>query len=310
MKPAEKWKGRASDTYLKQNSADKHIIASGSLIGDVSNTVACTVSWPEGWKWSNNSCPFDSNLFVLYNLWRINPAAWTVVFKSFGNPWLNILANLFIHSGEGQGLCEMQNASTLFLVPGCSCLDRRQAMMIIDETVRASTGVHASRPQLWQRTHCPNLASIAACYSLQVRVTCHGLHYRNTSTTPCLHLLCTEDHSAAIVENALACVTLSRWLCLLLPFWWHLHQHHLILFCISWLLETILSIGSCVSLYYGSHHFTTHYMDPQGQVWFNDLGITLGWYALSEGPISDVELSVDKSRKEHDMFMYQSRCKT
>ncbi len=102
MKLAEKRKGRASDTYLKQNSADKRIIASGSLVGDVSNTAARTASRPEGCKWSNNSCPFNSTLFVLYNLWRVNPAAWTVMSKSFGNAWLDILADLFIYPGGGQ----------------------------------------------------------------------------------------------------------------------------------------------------------------------------------------------------------------
>ncbi len=71
----QKWKGRASDTYLKQNSADKCSIVSGSLVGDVSNTAACTVLRPKGCKWSYNSCPFDSNLFVLYNLWRVNPCS-------------------------------------------------------------------------------------------------------------------------------------------------------------------------------------------------------------------------------------------
>ncbi|SJL08914.1 uncharacterized protein ARMOST_12288 [Armillaria ostoyae] len=57
-------------------------------------------------------------------------------------------------------------------------------------------------------------------------------------------------------------------------------------------------------VYYGSHHFTVRYVDPRGQVWFND-GITWGQYALSEGLVGDVELSVDKSGKERDVFVYR-----
>ncbi|SJL16899.1 uncharacterized protein ARMOST_20429 [Armillaria ostoyae] len=96
MKPAEKWKGRASDTFdLKHNTSDKRFLTSGTPTGDVPSTAVISASWPAGCKWSNNSCPFDSTLFVLYNLWRIDPAAWTVAFNSFGNQWLDILAESF-----------------------------------------------------------------------------------------------------------------------------------------------------------------------------------------------------------------------
>ncbi|KAK0433367.1 hypothetical protein EV421DRAFT_1718669, partial [Armillaria borealis] len=96
MKPAEKWNGRASDTFdLKHNTSDKRFLASGTPTGDVPSTAVISASRPAGCKWSNNSCPFDSTLFVLYNLWRIDPAAWTVAFNSFGNQWLDILAESF-----------------------------------------------------------------------------------------------------------------------------------------------------------------------------------------------------------------------
>ncbi len=96
MKAAEKRKGRNSDTFnAKQNTADKCTAASGSLAVTASDIAAHTVLRPAGCKWSSNSCLYNSTLFVLYNLWRVDPAAWTIAFKSFRNPWLDMLAESF-----------------------------------------------------------------------------------------------------------------------------------------------------------------------------------------------------------------------
>ncbi len=56
-------------------------------------------------------------------------------------------------------------------------------------------------------------------------------------------------------------------------------------------------------VYYGTHHFTARYVDPQGQVWFND-GITLGRHAISEGLLSNIDMSADKSSKQCDVLVY------
>ncbi|KAK0433366.1 hypothetical protein EV421DRAFT_1718703 [Armillaria borealis] len=54
---------------------------------------------------------------------------------------------------------------------------------------------------------------------------------------------------------------------------------------------------------YGTHHFTARFVDPQGRVWFND-GIATGQHAVLQGLIDDMDMSVDKSGKERDVFVY------
>ncbi|PBL04584.1 hypothetical protein ARMGADRAFT_1071027 [Armillaria gallica] len=67
MKPAEKRKGRASDTFdSKQAATDKH----------AARSVAPNM--PAGCKWSNNSCAYDAVLFILYNMWRSDDTRYSI----------------------------------------------------------------------------------------------------------------------------------------------------------------------------------------------------------------------------------------
>ncbi|PBK59384.1 hypothetical protein ARMSODRAFT_844569, partial [Armillaria solidipes] len=57
-------------------------------------------------------------------------------------------------------------------------------------------------------------------------------------------------------------------------------------------------------MYYGTHHFTAHYVDHHERVWFND-GIALGRQAVPEGLLCDVDMSKDNSGKGRDIFIYR-----
>ncbi|PBK61004.1 hypothetical protein ARMSODRAFT_965378, partial [Armillaria solidipes] len=56
-------------------------------------------------------------------------------------------------------------------------------------------------------------------------------------------------------------------------------------------------------VYYGTHHFTARFVDPQGRIWFND-GIATRRHAILQGLIDSMDMLVDKSGKERDVFVY------
>ncbi len=90
MKPAEKRKGRASDTAFdaKQSAIDKrHTVHDFSAAGHLPSQPS-----PVGCRWHSNSCAYDATLFVIYNMWNLRPVAFSVAFNEMRNDWLPLMA--------------------------------------------------------------------------------------------------------------------------------------------------------------------------------------------------------------------------
>ncbi|PBL04252.1 hypothetical protein ARMGADRAFT_1070728 [Armillaria gallica] len=90
MKPAEKRKGRISDTFdAKQEGTQKR--ANDSVTRrDFSMHLV-----PIGCKWSNNSCAYDATMFVLFNMWNANHAGLASDVEAIGNEWLQLVMRSF-----------------------------------------------------------------------------------------------------------------------------------------------------------------------------------------------------------------------
>ncbi|SJL01000.1 uncharacterized protein ARMOST_04314 [Armillaria ostoyae] len=57
---------------------------------------------PAGCKWSNNSCAYNTVLFVLYNLWRPDDVQYTAVFGLLCNQWLDMAMTSFKRHSNGK----------------------------------------------------------------------------------------------------------------------------------------------------------------------------------------------------------------
>ncbi|SJL13220.1 uncharacterized protein ARMOST_16659 [Armillaria ostoyae] len=309
MKPAEKRKGRASDTFdLKHNTSDKRFLASGTPTGDVPSTAVISASRPAGCKWSNNSCPFDSTLFVVYNLWRIDPAAWTVAFNSFGNQWLDILAESFNkHIEKLYTLEEVKDYVRRKMhreYPRVFVFGQEMSVEAVMMKWSEHKQVFAEVDLNCDRGHSSSQSSQYCC-TLQPtstgRLPWSALqqYIDNTSSTPLTY----QGSQCSDCGNSTGqCCTYKvapPFVTVLAAFTPAPPDPVVHLMAAGERTEYRLA----GVVYYGTHHFTARFVDPQGQVWFND-GIATGRHAVLQGLIDDMDMSVDKSGKERDVFVY------
>ncbi len=129
MKPSVKHKGRKSDLDVVKENMQIASIQEPSIVSGNYNV-------PEGCRWHNNSCAYDSLIFVLYNIWRSDPTYFTEQYKLLNNEWLTLITQSF-HSYMQQqyslvGLC----AITILYSDTTSVYSiRTNAVSTLDDTI-------------------------------------------------------------------------------------------------------------------------------------------------------------------------------
>ncbi|KAK0432436.1 hypothetical protein EV421DRAFT_1719531 [Armillaria borealis] len=301
MKPAEKRRGRASDTFdEKQYTSDKRHATD--------DTTQSTLR-PVGCKWSNNSCPYDATLFVLYNMWRTNPTEWTAAFESVGNPRLVLLAESF-----------RKYVDKLYTLEEVRDYVRRR--MHRDYPAVFVFGVETSVEAVmtkWATCQHPVSTLDIRCDAghavSSVTQHCCSTDPTRTGRLPWSTLQKFVDNSqytpltfAGSSCEACGSPTSQRLTYTMAP--------PLIVVFGAFtpaLPDPVLYIpitGNMTEyrlagiVYYGTQHFTARYVDPPNRIWFND-GIALGRQALQEGHLDDVDMSRDRTGKERDTFIYR-----
>ncbi|PBK82753.1 hypothetical protein ARMGADRAFT_946047, partial [Armillaria gallica] len=75
------------DLHLMGPQQDSPVLSYGKSISNNKHSVHAL-----GCKWYNNSCPYDSILFVLANTWKSDPVHYAKCFKSINIEWMGELS--------------------------------------------------------------------------------------------------------------------------------------------------------------------------------------------------------------------------
>ncbi|SJL05834.1 uncharacterized protein ARMOST_09170 [Armillaria ostoyae] len=310
MKPSEKRKDRVSDTFdAKQVTADKHSVI--NVPGCISDRAHMDppMERPIGCKWSNNSCPFDSSIFVLYNMWRINPAVWSYEFRSYGNTWLDLLAESF--NKHLIGLYTLEEVRDYVrrkmhrAFPGVFVFGQETSVEAV--MMRWVTHQHAfSEVDVTCRVG--HVGSQSSQYSCTVEPGSTGRlpwstlqqYIDNTSATP-LTFAGSQCSTCGTPTSQSRTYKVAPPFIAVMSAFTRAPPDPSIRITASG-DQTEYRLAGVV--YYGTHHFTAQYVDTQDRVWFND-GISLGRRAESEGFLCDVDMSKDKGSKGRDVFIYR-----
>ncbi len=312
MKPAEKRKGRVSDTFDA-----KHVVADKRPVIDVpryisnrirSGCIEPQVERPVGCKWSNNSCPFDSSIFVLYNMWRVNPAVWSDKFRSFGNTWLDLSAESFTNHISGLYTLEevrdyvrrkMHRAFPRVFVFGQETsveavmmrwVTHQNAFSEVDEICRSGhIGSQSSQYSCAVEAGSTGRLPWSTLQQFIDNVSAAPLTYAGSQCSTCG----TPTSQSRTYKVAPPFITVMSAFTRAPP------DPSIRITAAG--DQTEYKLAGVV--YYGAHHFTAWYVDLQDRVWFND-GITLGRQAVPEGLLC-VDMSKDKGGKGRDVFIYR-----
>ncbi|SJL08155.1 uncharacterized protein ARMOST_11518 [Armillaria ostoyae] len=112
MKVPGKRKGRQSDegandlTHMKIKESDS--LASTDRYR---STISSVDQVPAGCLWASNSCPFDSIMFILANVWDRCPIVYNDVFADINTEWFGTLAEALVARREGRYSLEQRNES-------------------------------------------------------------------------------------------------------------------------------------------------------------------------------------------------------
>ncbi|KAK0215541.1 hypothetical protein IW262DRAFT_1465208 [Armillaria fumosa] len=299
MKPPEKRKGRASDTFDQRHcSPDKqaHVPSRGD--NDLTEPAGC--------RWSNNSCAYDAITFVLYNTWNADREGLRADFAELGNQWMDMATTAFHRFTRGEYTLEEVRD---YLRRGLSREHPREFVF----------GVHTSVEALTMR-----MFRTDAIFSVSDKV-CASTHSTPVSSQQCCMVV---PHSTAplrwntlqqFLDNTLSvpsgraqCETCDLPMC-------ERTTYNIAppLLCLAVAFTDIapeLSIHLTTSLditmyrlagivYYGVSHFTARYIDSDLMVWFND-GMIQGRRAAQEGVARTVNLAIDPNGKKPDSLIY------
>ncbi|PBK81842.1 hypothetical protein ARMGADRAFT_1090907 [Armillaria gallica] len=304
MKPAEKRKGRISDTFdAKQEGTQKR--ANDSVTRQDSSMHLV----PVGCKWSNNSCTYDATMFVLFNMWNANHAGLASDVEAIGNEWLQLVMRSFRTFKDGLYTLEEvrdhtrrklhRDFPTVFVYGRETGAEAVMLKMMTSPTVFASIAVCCdnghSAPLSMQ--HCcviePTTTGRKQWTTLQQYIDI-------TSTMPLTaeDSVCQRCTSAAYKKYTYEIA--PPILAALITFSCAVVDKQIQLTVKS----NIVHYNLAGVVYYGDARYTARFVDTDGRVWYNN-DLTLGRRAQLEGFIHDVDMMKDRSGKSRNILIYR-----
>ncbi len=299
MKPPTKQKGCTSD--LPQISEKKQYITGQDRD---SNYYDMHIE-PMGCKWHNNSCAYDSIIFVLYNVWRADPDYLTEHYSSLNNEWLGLFTQSFQSYAQHQYSLEevrefirrhMNTAFPNLFVFGCNTSVEAIVSKIFtgsdkfnESYYKCSNNHKSTYVASYNCAFAPGGTGRAQWSTIQ--------DYLNISAARALQNACAVCNAPVVKYDT---------------------------FLYAPVLIVILVSGSTTPadidlkffmngkhvwydlqgiIYYGQVHFTARYIDAKHQVWFND-GIQTGCTAVCEGNVQAVDLSTGPDTRTPELYIY------
>ncbi len=173
---------------------------------------------PVGCKWSNNSCTYNSMVFIMFNLWNSDRPRHGGAFEHSDNIWMRTLGTSFSKFVNREYMLEavrdyfrrglQREFPDTFVFGRFVSVEAVMFKLMMGNDI-FETVLHK----------CPNghERSMAMCWNLRPRGHCDGLHFRVTLMTAMLFHLCSRVQSALYARLTLygntSSITLPR--CLL-----------------------------------------------------------------------------------------------
>ncbi|KAK0465726.1 hypothetical protein IW261DRAFT_1574876 [Armillaria novae-zelandiae] len=299
MKPSEKRKGRASDTFNQRHIApDKRSHVPSDWYNPLAEPVGCS--------WSNNSCAYDAVTFVLYNTWNADQDGIGVDFAELGNRWMDLSTAAFRKFTLGEYMLEevrdyLRRALSREY-PGEFIFGANTSIEALTMRMFRSNGIFSVSDKVCGSEHATPVSSQQCCVvmlhstaPLQWNTLQQFLD--NTLSVPSRHARC-DTCDAPLCKRTTYNIA-PPLLCMAVAF-------NDVAPGLSVRLTTSIGITEyrlAGIVYYGELHFTARYIDSDLIVWFND-GMVQHRRATREGPAQHVDLAIDPNGKTPDSLIY------
>ncbi len=261
---------------------------------------------PVSCAWYNNSCPFDSLIFVIANVWRSDPRKYSKSFSEINSIWMGNLSTSLTSYTEGKYSLEQVRDYM-----------RRKLHREFSSTFiygkETSPGAVAEK---WFTSQTPFMTVSCRCDNGHVT---RAVNYFSCGISPLAsrdqttrtiqqYLTSTKTYGSGIICSECGNHTIKH------------EKYHLSPSLLPVYIEGSTTVpeqtftlhveGEDVMyvitgvVYYGAAHFTARYVDDDGIVWFND-GYIHRRTAMREVPISDVDMSVASDGRKPVLVMYK-----
>ncbi|KAK0215623.1 hypothetical protein IW262DRAFT_227643 [Armillaria fumosa] len=297
MKPPEKRKGRASDTFDEKQNLPIKRVHEQSQSSEQTSPIGC--------KWSANSCAYDAVIFILFNAWNSSRSERSVSFAELGNKWLDMATACFEKFCRREYTLEQVRDYLRRALhreyPSEFVFGQNTSVEALMMRLLRSTSAFTTTEHKCSLGHSDNIVTQHCCVVLPHTTaplpwTTHQQFFDNTLSVParvhcktCMMDLCiATTYNVAPPLFAIDVASTS-----VLP------DHSIRLtVCTGPADYRIAGI-----VYYGASHFTARYIDADRTVWFND-GLVHGRRAYREGSILEIDLGHDPSGKEIASYIY------
>ncbi|KAK0472966.1 hypothetical protein IW261DRAFT_1570336 [Armillaria novae-zelandiae] len=247
MKPSEKWKGWASDTFDQRHIAPDN--------------------------WSNNSCAYDTVTFVLYNTWNADQDGIGADFAELGNRWMDLSTAAFRKFTLGEYMLEevwdYLRHSLSREYPGEFVFGANTSVEALTMRMFRSNGIFSVLDKVCGSAHATPVSSQQCCVVMLHSTAPLQWNTLQQFLDNTLLVLSCHAHCDTCDAPLCKCTTYNiapPLLCMAIAF-------NDVAPGLSIRLTTSIGITEyCLAgiVYYGELHFTARYIDSDLIVWFND----------------------------------------